>query len=121
VEYLRAVIYKHGIDPKFYQSLGGLSFGLCSIFVPAFPLDRNNSELKILKMGWWSSASTGGHVYLLELVSSDSTYPLLGIVAKALPIILTLLLRPYCMCKQEPGMALLSQALLTTDYNKCRY
>jgi len=30
-------------------SLDGLSFSLCSSFVPAFPLDRANSGLKFLK------------------------------------------------------------------------
>jgi hypothetical protein len=48
-------------------------------FVPAFPLDWNNSGLKILKMSGWSPASTGSHVYLLEVVSSRSISPLLGI------------------------------------------
>jgi hypothetical protein len=33
----------HGMDPKLGQSLGGLSFSLCSIFVPPFLSDRNNS------------------------------------------------------------------------------
>jgi hypothetical protein len=56
-------------------SLGGLSFSLCSIFVPAFPLDRNNSGSKNLKMVVWSP---GGHDYLLEVVSSGSISPLLG-------------------------------------------
>jgi hypothetical protein len=31
--------------------IGWPSFSLCSIFAPAFPLDRINSGLKILKMG----------------------------------------------------------------------
>jgi hypothetical protein len=60
------------IDPKLGQSLGGLSFSLCSIFVPAFSLGRNNSGLNILKMGGCSPISTGDHVYLLEVVSSSS-------------------------------------------------
>jgi hypothetical protein len=42
-------VYEMG--PKLGWSLGDLSFSLCSIFVPAFPLDRNNSGLKIVKMG----------------------------------------------------------------------
>ena len=37
------------IHAKVWQSLDGLSFSLCSIFVPAFPLDRNNSGLKFLR------------------------------------------------------------------------
>jgi hypothetical protein len=36
-----------GMDPKVGQVLDGLSFSLSSIFAPAFPLDRNNSGLKI--------------------------------------------------------------------------
>ena len=43
-----------GMDHKLGQSLGGLSFSLCSILVPAFHLDRNNSELKNLKMSRWA-------------------------------------------------------------------
>jgi hypothetical protein len=34
---------------KLGQSLGGLSFGLCPIFVPAFPLDWNNSGLNFFE------------------------------------------------------------------------
>jgi hypothetical protein len=64
------------------RSLGGLSFSLCPIFVPAFPLDRNNSGLKILKIG----ASTGDRVYPLEVISSSSISPLLGISANVIPI-----------------------------------
>ena len=36
------------MDSKVRQSLEGLFFSLCFIFVPEFPLDRNNSGLKIL-------------------------------------------------------------------------
>jgi hypothetical protein len=39
----------HGIDAKLGQSLNGLSFILCSIFLGGdrkFPLDRNNSGSK---------------------------------------------------------------------------
>jgi hypothetical protein len=43
-----------------------------------FPLDRNNSGSKILMMGGWSHASTGGHVYLLEVVSLGPIPLLLG-------------------------------------------
>ena len=68
----------HGMVPNLGWPLGGLSFSLCSIFVPAFPLDRNNSGLKILKIG----ASTGDRVYPLEVISSSSISPLLGIWTK---------------------------------------
>jgi hypothetical protein len=75
-----------GIDPKLGGSLDGLSFSLCSIFVPVFPLDRNNSVLKFFKMDGWSLGSTGCHVYLLEVISSDSISPLLGISANVILI-----------------------------------
>ena len=76
----------HGMDPKLGQSLDGLFFSLCSNFVSAFPLDRKNSGSEILLMGRWPHASTRGHVYLLEVVSSGSISPLLGISAKVIPI-----------------------------------
>jgi hypothetical protein len=38
-----------GMNPKVGWSLGGLFFSLCFTFVPVFPLDRNNSELNILR------------------------------------------------------------------------
>jgi hypothetical protein len=68
------------------QSLGGLSFSLCSIFGPAFPLDRNNSGSKILKIRGWFHDSTGGHVYLPEVVCSGSISLLLGILADVISI-----------------------------------
>ena len=61
---------------KVAWSLGGLFSSLCFIFVPAFPLDRNNSRLKFLKMGGWPHPSTRDNVYLLEVVSSGSISPL---------------------------------------------
>ena len=74
------------MDPKLGWSLGGLSFHLCSNFVPAFPLDRNDSGLKILEMGRQPLASTGDHVYMLEEVSSGSIFPLLGTSTNVIPI-----------------------------------
>jgi hypothetical protein len=38
-------------DPMLGQLLEGLSFSLCSIYVPNFPLNRNNSGSKVLEMG----------------------------------------------------------------------
>ena len=61
-------------------------FILCSIFVLAFPLDRNNSGSKILKMGRWPHASTEVPVYLLEVVSSGSISTQLVILAKVISI-----------------------------------
>jgi hypothetical protein len=47
---------------KLGPSLDGLSFSLCSIFVPAFPLDRNNCGLKIMR---W----VGGPISLMGAMS----------------------------------------------------
>ena len=81
-----------GTDPKMGPSLGGLLFSLCSIFfffffffVPAFPLDRNNSELKILR--WVVAPSLNwGHVYLLEVVSSGTISSFLGILVNIISV-----------------------------------
>ena len=74
------------MDPKFGWSLGIFSFIFFHIFVPAFPLDRNNSGPEILKVGGWPTVLTGGHVYLLEVFSSGSISPVLGILANVIPI-----------------------------------
>jgi hypothetical protein len=50
------------MDNKLGQSLDGLSFRLGSIFVPVFPLARNNSGSKTVKMGEWPHPSTRGCV-----------------------------------------------------------
>lgn len=65
--------YLHGMGLRLGMSLVVHFFSLCSIFIPAFLLDRNSSRLKFLKVGW-------GHlVYLLEMDLSGSISPLLGI------------------------------------------
>jgi hypothetical protein len=74
------------MDTKLGRSLDGLSFSLCSIFASAFLLDRNNSGSKFLKKSEWPHLSTGVPVHLLEVVSSGSISPLLGILAKVIPI-----------------------------------
>ena len=75
---------EHGMDAKVGWSLDCFSFSLCSIFFPV-PLYRNNSG-QIFEMGGWSHHSTEGSVYLLEVASSGSISPLLGISAKVIPI-----------------------------------
>jgi hypothetical protein len=57
---VRVLMPVHGMDSKSDQSLVGHSFNLCSIFVPAFLLDRSNFGSKMLKMGWCPHPSTGG-------------------------------------------------------------
>jgi hypothetical protein len=59
-----------GMDLMMEWPLDGLSLSLCSVFVPAFPLDRENSGLKFFKMGEWSHPSAGAHVYQLKVISS---------------------------------------------------
>lgn len=53
------MVLHHRMDPNFGQSLDGLSFVLCFIFVPAIPLDRNNSEPNMLKVDEQPQVSTG--------------------------------------------------------------
>ena len=53
-------------------------------FVPVFPLDRNISGLKNAEMGGWPHSSSGDCAYLLEVVSTGSISPLLGISAKVI-------------------------------------
>jgi hypothetical protein len=65
----------HGVDSKMSRSLGGLSFSFCSISVPTFLLDRNNSGSKILKMGEWPPASNGAHVHPLVVVVIPLPFP----------------------------------------------
>ena len=46
---LTGLVSADGIDTQVWQSLHGLPFSICSIFVPEFPLDRNNAGLKGLR------------------------------------------------------------------------
>lgn len=56
------------MGPKVGWSLDDLSFSLCSMFLPAFPLNKNNYGSKNLKMG-------GYHLYLQEVLSTyDKNY-----------------------------------------------
>jgi hypothetical protein len=66
------------------QSLGSLSFSLCSNLVPEFPLGRNNFGLKFLK--WVSGAIPQLGAMLLEVVSTGFLSPLLGISANVIPV-----------------------------------
>jgi hypothetical protein len=52
-------------------------------FVPVFPLDRNDSGLKILR---WPHSSIGGHADLLEVASTGSISSLLLISANVIPV-----------------------------------
>ena len=56
------------------------------LFVPAFPFDRRNSRLMFFEVGAWPHPSTGGHAHPLDLVSTGSISPLLGISANVPPV-----------------------------------
>ena len=47
---MSGIVSADKMDLMVEQSLDGLSFCQCSIFVPPFPLDRNNPGLKILRL-----------------------------------------------------------------------
>ena len=65
------------MDAKMGRSLDCLSFSLCyNFFVSAFPLDRKNSGLKMLRWVGSSMPQLGCHAYLLEVISSGSIFPL---------------------------------------------
>ena len=68
---------------KFRLVTGGPSFNLCSIFVPAFLLDKDNSESKNLE-GRLVTPSLQWVPYLLKVVSTGYMSPLLGILAKVI-------------------------------------
>jgi len=70
----------NGMGSKVMRSLDGLAFSLCFIFVPALPLDRNNSGLKFLS--WLGGPipqlrpclSTGGGLYRVYLPCENSCF-----------------------------------------------
>jgi hypothetical protein len=66
------------------RSLDGLSFSLSSIFCPCLSLGQKHFWIKKFEMGGWCHSSTGSHAYLLEVVSTGSLSPLVGILAKVI-------------------------------------
>jgi hypothetical protein len=66
----------------------GLWIAFPSVSVPfVIPAFRQKQFwVKIFEMGGWLHPSPGGHVYLLEVVSSGSVFLLLGILANAIHI-----------------------------------
>jgi hypothetical protein len=50
-------------------SLDGLSFNLCSMFCLFLSFGQEHFWVKIFEMPGWPHVSTGGRVYLLEVVS----------------------------------------------------
>ena len=58
-----------GMEPKVGWSLGGLSFSLHFIFGPCISFRQEQVWIKDFEVGEWLHPSTGGHAYLLEVVS----------------------------------------------------
>jgi hypothetical protein len=93
--------------------------------LPRGPEEWINSRLKNFKMdlwppvsariipmqGQWSRDWRKGYPWLAQL----------GIHSVSEHQILTLLLRPYCVCRQEPSMVVLWEAPPATNWDKCRY
>ena len=75
-----------GLDPKALQSLDDLSFSLCFTRCPFISFRQEQFWVKNFEMGGWPHPSTGGCDYLLEVVSTGSIFPLLGILANVIPI-----------------------------------
>ena len=75
----------HWDESRLVWSLDHLSPSLFSIFVLAVLLDRNNSGSEFLTVGWQPNPSTWCPVFLLEVYSTSSLSPLLGISSKVPP------------------------------------
>jgi hypothetical protein len=51
-----------------------------------FSIRQKQFWVKIFEMGRWPHPSTGGHDYLLEVFSTGSISPLLGISVNVIPV-----------------------------------
>jgi hypothetical protein len=69
-----------------WQSLDGLSVSFPFFFFPSFFFRLEKFWVKKFEMDGWSHSSIGGHIYLLEVVSSGFISSLLDILAKVIPI-----------------------------------
>ena len=77
-----------GMDPTVGWSLDGLSFSLLHTLSP-ISFRQEQFRVKNFQIGEWPHHSTGGEggrcAYLLEVVSTGSVSPLLGILANGIP------------------------------------
>ena len=71
---VQGLVSVHGMDPKLGWSLDCLFY-----FCPCISLKQEQFWVNTFEMGGQQHSSTGDHVYLMEVVSSDSISPLLGI------------------------------------------
>jgi hypothetical protein len=67
------------------QSLDGFSFSLCPTLNPYIFFKQKQFWVRIFEKGRWPHLSTGGCVYLLNMVSMGSISPVLGISANVIP------------------------------------
>jgi hypothetical protein len=67
------------MGPNLCQSLDLLFLSFLSIFIPEVLLDRNNTGLEFLTVGWQPHTSTWCPVFLMEEDSTSSLPLLLGI------------------------------------------
>ena len=58
-----------------------------TLFIPAFPFDRMNSRLIFLRWVDGPISQPGGLAYPLDMVSTYSLSPLLGILANVFPVV----------------------------------
>ena len=66
-------------------------------FCPCISFRQEQLWVKNYEMGGWPHISNGSHVYLLEVVSSISLSPLLGISDKVITMCPGSLLHPWCL------------------------
>jgi hypothetical protein len=68
-----------GMDPQVGQTLDGLFFSLCSTLCPCISFRQEQFWVNIFEMGGGPHPSTGDRACLLDMVSTGSLSPLLGI------------------------------------------
>ena len=74
------------MDPNLGRSLDGFPSVSAPFFCPCVSFRQEQFWVKIFEIGGWPHSSTGGHVYLLEVVSSNSISQLLDILSNVIPI-----------------------------------
>ena len=73
-----------GWIPRWYSLWMAFPSVSAPLFVLAFLFDKRKFGLIFFKVGGWPHSSTGGHVYLLDVVSTGSISLLLGILTNVL-------------------------------------
>ena len=82
-----AIVSGVGVSTRDGSQGGQVAFLSISVpFSSLHFLQKRTIWIKIFEDGWVAPASTGGHVYLLEVALSSSISPLLGTLANVIPI-----------------------------------